>query len=213
MEGFLVTQGVSSVIPLLHHHTHILPSKMGAVNFSLALLWTFLHTLHYPCIRGASMRTNLPISKKETLFDLLITALFTCLTVALVIRPELLAIYQKGVEPTAMLLASRARALMLGFLSVSLISLVVSCIKLWKRQWSVALIWASAISELLGALYFAYFMTRWESLNKDFLRFFRNDLPTWQLIAKAAVVCFLLLTLIGIADDLYKIYRHKEKAR
>ncbi len=34
MEGFLATQGVFSVIPLLHHHTYILPPKILGVNFS-----------------------------------------------------------------------------------------------------------------------------------------------------------------------------------
>ena len=34
MEGFLVTQGISSVIPLLHHHNYIVPPKGVGVNFS-----------------------------------------------------------------------------------------------------------------------------------------------------------------------------------
>jgi hypothetical protein len=65
------------------------------------------------------------------------------------------------------------------------------------------------MSELAGALYFAFFMTRWNALNKEFIRFFRNDLNTWALIAKAAAICFLLLTLISIVDDLYKVYKHR----
>ena len=34
MEGFLVTQGISLYVPLLHHHTYILPPKILGVNFS-----------------------------------------------------------------------------------------------------------------------------------------------------------------------------------
>jgi len=33
MEGFLATQGVSSVIPLLHHHNYIIPPKTICVKF------------------------------------------------------------------------------------------------------------------------------------------------------------------------------------
>jgi len=87
-----------------------------------------------------------------------------------------------------MLIASSARNLFFGLFVFSLISLA-------------------------GALYVAFFMTRWEALNREFLRFFRNDLNTWQLIAKAAAICFLLLTLISIADDLYEVYKHKKSRK
>jgi len=134
------------------------------------------------------MKTDLPISKNETLFELIISNLFSLLLFALYLNPNLLAIYQSGGDPTPMLIASSARNLFFGLFVFSLISLA-------------------------GALYVAFFMTRWEALNREFLRFFRNDLNTWQLIAKAAAICFLLLTLISIADDLYKVYKHKKSRK
>jgi len=168
--------------------------------------------MQYPYLRGASMKTDLPIAKNETLFELIISSLFSVLLFALYLKPNLLAIYQKGSEPTPMLSASSAKGLLLGLLLFSLLALVVSIIKLTSKRWSTPLVWASAISELAGALYFAFFMTRWDALNREFLRFFRGDLGTWQLIAKAAVICFILLTLISIADDLYKVYKHNKSA-
>lgn len=153
------------------------------------------------------MKVHLPVKKGETLLDTVFSALFSLLLFALYLKPDLLAIYQKGTEPTPMLQGPSAKGLIFGLLFFSLITLAVSLVKLFKDQWDKPLVWIGSISELSGALYFAFFMTRWEALNMEFLRFFRNDLGTWALIAKAAVACFLLLTLISIADDLYKAYK------
>ena len=158
------------------------------------------------------MKADLPISQKETLFELITSCMFSLLLCILWLNPNLLAIYQKGFEPTPMLRYSSAKGLLLGFLLFTIFSLVVSGIKLWKKRWSTPLVWTSALSELSGSLYFVFFITRWDALNSEFLRFFRNDLATWALIAKAASICFLLLTLISIADDLYKVYKHKKSA-
>lgn len=156
------------------------------------------------------MKQTLPIPKKESLFELIIAALFSLLLFVLYLDPNLLAIYQRGMRPTPMLVASSAKVLLMFFLLFSLVSLAVSMLKLWKKSWNMPLVWASSLSELASSLYFAFFMTRWNALNKEFIRFFRNDLATWQLIAKAAVACYLLLTLISIADDLYKVYKHRK---
>lgn len=156
------------------------------------------------------MKPDIPIKKKEIVLDMSISALFSGILIALLMNPHLLAIYQRGVEPIPMLIASSARNLIFGFLPFSLLAFSVSLVKLTKKQWSVALAWASSISELSGALYFAFFMTRWNALNTEFVRFFRNDLRTWQIIARASVLCFVLLTLISMFDDLYKVYGHKK---
>ena len=153
------------------------------------------------------MKPHLPIKRGETLFETIFSALFSLLLFALFLNPKLLAIYQRGAEPIPMLVDSSAKALIFGLLAFSLISLAVSSIKLFKKEWSIPLVWVSCISELSGALYFAFFMTRWSALDRAFIRFFRNDLNTWAIIAKAAVACYLLLTLISIADDLYKVYK------
>ena len=166
--------------------------------------------MQYPYPKGTSMKTGLPISKNETLFELIIADLFSFLLFVLYLNPNLLAIYQKGIDPTPMLSASSAKSLILGLLVFSLISLAVSILKLIRKRWNTPLVWFSSISELATSLYFAFFMTRWDALNREFLRFFRNDLATWQLIAKAAAVCFLLLTLISIADDLYKVFKYNK---
>jgi hypothetical protein len=155
------------------------------------------------------MKADLPIRTRESLFEMIITALFSSLLFALYLNPNLLAIYQKGIEPIPMLIASSAKSLIMGFLLFSLIAFFFSLVKLIRKRWSVPLVWFSCMSELAGALYFAFFMTRWNALNKEFIRFFRNDLNTWALIAKAAAICFLLLTLISIVDDLYKVYKHR----
>ncbi len=205
MEGFLVTQGISSVIPLLHHHNYIVSPKIIGVNFSFLYFWTIPHEMEYPFC----METNLPIRKGENLLEMIASSLFSALFLLLYLKPDLLAIYQKGAEPIPMLQASSAKALLLGLFLFSLGTLIVSVIKIIRKQWSKPLVWANSMGELALSLYFAFFMTRWDALNKEFIRFFRNDLATWALIAKAAVACYLLLTLISIADDLYKVYRNK----
>ncbi|HAF86815.1 MAG TPA: hypothetical protein DCG32_10735 [Sphaerochaeta sp.] len=154
------------------------------------------------------MEPALPSKKKETLLETIVSTLFSVLFFFLYLKPDLLAIYQRGSEPTPMLVSSSAKGLMFGFLLFSLIAFLISLIKLIRKRWGTPLVWFNCINELSGALYFAFFMTRWDALNQEFLRFFRNDLATWALIAKAAVVCFLLLTLISIFDDLYKAYKH-----
>ena len=141
------------------------------------------------------MKPELHIKKKESLVEMIITALFSVFLAILSLNPNLLAIYHKGGEVTPMLIASSAKSLILGFFLVSLVAVFISLVKLIKKQWSTPLVWANSSSELAGALYFAFFMTRWDVLNKDFIRFFRNDLNTWKVLAKAAVICFLLLTL------------------
>ena len=156
------------------------------------------------------MPNELPISRKESLLDTIVSALFSALFFLLYLKPNLLAIYQKGAEPIPMLNASSAKGLLLGLLLFSLVTLIVHVIRLPRKQWGKPLVWANSLSELALSLYFAFFMTRWDALNKEFIRFFRNDLATWALIAKAAIACYLLLTLISIADDLYKVYRHKK---
>lgn len=158
------------------------------------------------------MKTDKPFTKKESLLDTISSGLFSLLALILFLKPSLLAIYQKGIEPIPMLLDSSAKTLMVGFLVFSLLSFFVSLIKFTQKSWSEPLVWANVLSELSGALYFAFFMTRWDALNKEFIRFFRNDLATWAVIAKAAVACFLVLSLISIADDLYKAYQHKKKS-
>ncbi len=160
---------------------------------------------------SSSMKVALPIKKGETLVETIVSALFSVLLFALYRNPNLLAIYQKGAEPTPMLIPSSAKGLIFGLLFFSLVALLVSLIKLIRKEWSIRLVWISCLSDLAGASYFAFFMTRWDALDKAFIRFFKNDLATWSVIAQAAVTCFLLLTLISIADDLYKAYRHKEK--
>ncbi|HKM06511.1 MAG TPA: hypothetical protein VJ869_05930 [Sphaerochaeta sp.] len=158
------------------------------------------------------MKTDKPFRKKESLLDTIISGLFTLLFLILFLKPSLLAIYQKGIAPIPMLLGSSAKTLMVGFLVFSLFAFVVSLITFTQKGQSKPLVWANVLSELSSALYFAFFMTRWDALNKEFIGFFRNDLGTWALIAKAAVVCFLLLSLISIADDLYSAYQHKKKS-
>ncbi|HHT80127.1 MAG TPA: hypothetical protein GXZ69_02650 [Spirochaetales bacterium] len=147
-----------------------------------------------------------------SLVETIFSALFSTIFLLLYIKPDLLAIYQRGVAPIPMLSSSSARSLIFGLFFFSLITLAVCIVKLKKKQWSTHLIWASVVSELADALYFAYFMTRWDALDKEFVRYFRGDLATWALIAKAAVLCFLALTVISIADDLYKTYKHKKIA-
>ncbi len=163
----------------------------------------------YPWLRGASMNPDLPIKKGETLVETIVSALFSVLLFVLFLKPNLLAIYQRGAEPIPMLVPSSAKGLLFGLLFFSLVAFLISLIRLFKQAWSIPLVWTSCISELAGASYFAFFMTRWEALDKEFLRFFRNDLATWAVIAQAAVTCFLLLTFISIADDLYKAYTYK----
>lgn len=158
------------------------------------------------------MKTDKPFTKKESLLDTISSGLFSLLALILFLKPSLLAIYQKGIEPIPMLLDSSAKTLMVGFLGFSLFAFFVSLIKFTQKSWSKPLVWANALSELSGALYFAFFMTRWDALNKGFIGFFRNDLATWAVIAKAAVACFLVLSLISIADDLYNAYQHKKKS-
>ncbi|NBK22828.1 MAG: hypothetical protein EOM68_12455 [Spirochaetia bacterium] len=158
------------------------------------------------------MKPDLPIKKGETLLETIVSALFSGLLLALFLKPNLLAIYQRGAKPIPMLVSSSAKALVLGLLLFSLISLAINSVKLFREHRGMHLVWISCISELSGALYFAFFMTRWDALNSEFIRFFRNDLATWAIIAKAAVLCYLLLTLISIADDLYKAYRYKRRA-
>ncbi len=157
------------------------------------------------------MKPYPPIKRGENLLETIVSALFSALFFLLYLKPELLAIYQRGEKPLAMLDPSSAKTLLLGFVLISVLALAVSLARLAKKQGSYPLVWASAASELAGALYFWFFMTRWEALNKEFISFFRNDLATWALIAKAAVACYALLTLISIADDLYKVYGYKEK--
>ena len=154
------------------------------------------------------MKPDLPIKKGETLFETIVSALFSALLFVLYQKPNLLAIYQRGSDPIPMLIPSSAKGLLLGLLFFSLVAFFVSLLRLFAKQWSIRLVWISCISDLAGAAYFAFFMTRWEALDKAFIRFFRNDLATWALIAQAAVTCFLLLTFISIADDLYKAYKH-----
>ena len=160
-----------------------------------------------PLYKGDSMETYPPIKRGENLLETIVSALFSALFFLLYLKPELLAIYQRGEEPIAMLHPSSAKSLLLGFVLISLLALALSLARLSKKQWSYPLVWASAASELAGALYFGFFMTRWDALDDKFINFFRNDKATWALIAKAAVACYVLLTLISIADDLYKVYR------
>ncbi len=154
------------------------------------------------------MEADLPIKTGESMSEMIISALFSFLLFALYRNPTLLSLYQKGIDPIPMLRASYAKSLILGLLLFSLITFFVSLVKLIRKRWSTALVWFSCINDLAGALYLAFFITRWDALNPEFIRFFRNDLNTWQLIAKAAAICFLLLTLISIADDLHKVYKH-----
>lgn len=160
----------------------------------------------YPWLRGASMELDLPIKKGKTLLETIVSAIFSVFLFGLFLKPNLLAIYQRGAEPTPMLEASSAKILLFGLLFFSLVAFLINLIRLINTQGSMRLVWVSCLSDLAGASYFAFFMTRWDALNKEFIRFFRNDLATWALIAQAAVTCFLLLTLISIADDLYKAY-------
>ncbi|HKL58989.1 MAG TPA: hypothetical protein VJ863_03740 [Sphaerochaeta sp.] len=158
------------------------------------------------------MKSDLPIKKGETLLETIVSAIFSILLFVLYLKPNLLAIYQKGVEPIPMLVSSSAKGLLFGLLLFSLVAFLVSLVRLIRKEWSMPLVWISCLSDLAGAAYFAFFMTRWDALDNEFLRFFRNDLATWALIAKAAALCFLLLTLISIADDLNKTYKHKKRA-
>ncbi|MDT4762696.1 hypothetical protein [Sphaerochaeta sp. PS] len=150
------------------------------------------------------------ISKKESILEIVSSALFSLLLVVFCLKPGLLAIYQKGVAPIPML-SDPATKLMLILLVLALAGLAVSLAKLLKKRWTLPLLWTSCIIDLAGALYFFYFITRWNALNPSFIRFFRNDLATWKTIAKAAGTCYLLLTIISVADDLYRVYRQREK--
>jgi len=153
-----------------------------------------------------------PDKRVGSLVETIFSALFSTIFLLLYLKPNLLAIYQRGIAPIPMLNPSSARSLIFGLFFFSLITLAVCIVKLKKKQWSTHLIWTSVVSELADALYFAYFMTRWDALDKEFISYFRNDLATWALIAKAAVLCFLVLTVISIADDLYKTYKQKKIA-
>ena len=158
------------------------------------------------------MKPDQPIKKGEILLETIFSTIFSVLLFVLFLKPNLLAIYQRGAEPIPMLEASSAKTLLFGLVFFSLVSLLISLVRLFNKQESIRLVWISCISDLAGAIYFAFFMTRWEALDKAFIRFFRNDLATWAVIAQAAVTCFLLLTFISIADDLYKTYKHKKRA-
>ena len=153
-----------------------------------------------------------PDKRVGSVVETIFSALFSTIFLLLYLKPNLLAIYQRGIAPIPMLNPSSARSLIFGLFFFSLITLAVCIVKLKKKQWSTHLIWTSVVSELADALYFAYFMTRWDALDKEFISYFRNDLATWALIAKAAVLCFLVLTVISIADDLYKTYKQKKIA-
>ncbi|MDY0288695.1 MAG: hypothetical protein RBR15_07720 [Sphaerochaeta sp.] len=158
------------------------------------------------------MEHAVAISTRQSILETVVSTLFSLLLLALYLEPELLAIYQRGGDPIPMLLTSRAKGLLLGFFLLSLGTLAINVVKLIRKGWSKSLLWVSCLGELAGSLYFSFFMTRWDALNRQFIRFFRNDLATWAIIAKAAVLCYLLLTLISIADDLYKVYRHNWRA-
>lgn len=163
-----------------------------------------------PLGKEVSMESDVP-DTKEPLLETIGSTLLLILFLTLYIKPDLLAVYQRGAEPTPMLTSSSAKGLMFGLLTFSLLAFLISLVRLIRKRWSPPLLWFSCINDLLGALYFAFFMTRWDALNQEFLRFFRNDLNTWKLIAKASALCFLLLTLISIADDLYKVYKHRKR--
>ncbi|HKL57486.1 MAG TPA: hypothetical protein VJ854_03735 [Sphaerochaeta sp.] len=158
------------------------------------------------------MEHGLAISTRESILETVVSALFSLLLLALYLEPELLAIYQRGGNPIPMLITSRAKGLLAGFFLLSVGTLALNVVKLIRKEWSKPLLWVSCLGELAGSFYFAFFMTRWDALASEFIRFFRNDLATWAIIAKAAVLCYLLLTIISIADDLYKVYRHNWRA-
>ena len=151
---------------------------------------------------------GLVIKKTENIIDITGTIVFIILLALLYRKPEVLAVYLKGKEAVPLFLSAYFKPFILAWVGFCLASLVVSIAKLYTGKWTAVILGASIVADLVSALFFVFFITRWNLINPEFLLFFRNGLATWQGIAKAASVCFVLLTVFSIGEDGYRFIKH-----
>ncbi|MBI9096355.1 MAG: hypothetical protein JEY71_15925 [Sphaerochaeta sp.] len=94
------------------------------------------------------MEPDLPGKKGEILLETIVSILFSVLSFFLYLKPDLLAIYQRGTEPTPMLVSSSAKGLLFGFLLLSLLASLISLVKLIGKRWGTPLVWFSCSIDL-----------------------------------------------------------------
>ncbi|MGH0051777.1 MAG: hypothetical protein ACQ5SW_00105 [Sphaerochaetaceae bacterium] len=150
------------------------------------------------------------IKKKDSIIDLVGLSLFFLFLGFLYMKSNLLAIYQRGQVSIPLFQAELLRPYLLGWMGITVLDFFVAMLKLLRGRWTKSLLGFSAISDLIGVLYFIFVATRWQIYNNNALLFFNLSLERWQIIMKAASVILLILTLINIADDAYTTLKKTE---
>lgn len=156
---------------------------------------------------------GLVIKRTENIIDVTGTIIFIILLALLYRKPEVLAVYLKGREAVPVFITSYFKPFILALVGVNVVSLLVSIAKLYSGKWNHVILGSSIVSDMASALFFVFFITRWHLINPDFLLFFKNGLHTWQGIAKAASVCFVLLTLFSVGEDSYRVLKHTRSSK
>lgn len=153
---------------------------------------------------------GLEIKVKDILADLIGMTVFFILLLVFYSSPNLVAVYRKGLEPVPIFIAESVKPYILFWMASNLFGLGVCLAKLLKGRWNYLLLGLSVASDLVATLFFVFLITRFSVVNPEFTSFFRNGLASWVGIAKAASVVLIILTLLGIGDDLHTVL-HRSK--
>ncbi len=153
---------------------------------------------------------NLEIKRRDILADLIGMTVFFILLLVFYSSPDLVAVYRKGYDPVPIFHAELVRPYVLFWMVSNLFGLGVCLAKLLQGRWNYLLLGLSVTSDLVATLFFVFLITRFSVINPEFASFFRNGMASWMGIAKAASVALVILTLLGIGDDLHTVL-HRSK--